>query len=183
VSGGAVSEFTPPWVARVPDPGNSWPVADTCFCVSLTTVSSSPHTARHKARVVLREWGVSPDDTSTALLLISELVTNATKFGAMPGSPDPAEITLALWHLRGLLVIEVSDQSPSLPVQRPDDLDSESGRGLNLVGKLSGEWHYYVPRPGWKTVYCVLDLTEPASAGILNLTAGRRPNTPPGGGG
>jgi anti-sigma regulatory factor (Ser/Thr protein kinase) len=154
VTGGAVSEFAPPWAGHAP--GTAGPVPGACFCVGLTAVPASPYVARHKAQDILGTWRVRKDDTATALLLISELVTNATIFGAVPDIPNPADITLALWRLRDVLVIEVSDQSPELPVRRPAAWDSVSGRGLNLVSDLSREWHYYVPRPGWKTVYCVL---------------------------
>jgi anti-sigma regulatory factor (Ser/Thr protein kinase) len=180
VIGGAVSEFSPPWAGRAP--GTAEPVSGAFFCVSLPTADSSPCVARHQAQDILVSWHVSRDDTATALLLISELVTNAARFGKPPSIPGPAEIMLAVSRLRDLLVIEVSDQSPELPVRRPADWESESGRGLNLVSELSREWHYYVPHPGWKTVYCVIALTGPASAKTLSLTAGRLPDTAPGGG-
>jgi anti-sigma regulatory factor (Ser/Thr protein kinase) len=154
VSGGAVSEFALPWAGFAPD--TAGPKGGVFFCVSLTAVDSSPYAARHKAQDILADWHVSAGDAATALLLISELVTNAARFGQPAGIPAPAEITLALSRLRDLLVIEVSDQSPELPVRRLAEWDSESGRGLNLVSDLSLEWHYYVPRPGWKTVYCVI---------------------------
>jgi anti-sigma regulatory factor (Ser/Thr protein kinase) len=158
VNGGAVSEFAPPWTCYAG--GKTMPAAGASFFLGLTTVDSSPSAARCKAKVILREWKVTADDASTALLLISELVTNAAEFGIVPGIPDPAEISLALWRLRGLLVIEVSDQSPKLPSQRPAGPDALRGRGLNLVSQLSREWHYYVPRPGWKTVYCVVAIED-----------------------
>jgi anti-sigma regulatory factor (Ser/Thr protein kinase) len=149
-----VSEFSPPWTGRAHDGIGSVP--DVFYSLGLTTVPASSYVARNKAQFILKEWRLSRDDAATALLLISELVTNAVRFGSVPGIPDPAQITLALRLLRDLLVIEVSDQSPDLPVRRSADWDSESGRGLNLISDLSREWNYYVPRPGWKTVYCVL---------------------------
>src|ERR1700685_1525062 len=91
------------------------PAAAARFFLGLTTVDSSPSAARYKAKIILSEWKVTADDASTALLLISELVTNAAEFGVVPGIPDPAEITLTLWRLRGSLGIEGSDQSPKPP--------------------------------------------------------------------
>jgi anti-sigma regulatory factor (Ser/Thr protein kinase) len=121
-------------------------------------VESAAWVARHKARTVLEEWGVSGEHAETARLLISELVTNAVIFGKAPGAPAPGQITVALWHLRDALVIEVADQSADLPVLRPARGEAERGRGLHLVAGLSSQWGHYAAYPGWKTVYCVLDV-------------------------
>jgi hypothetical protein len=56
-----------------------------------------------------------------------------------------------------MLVIEVSDQATEMPEARAPEGYSVSGRGLMLVESLSREWSYYFPRPGWKTVYAVID--------------------------
>jgi two-component sensor histidine kinase len=110
--------------------------------------------------VILTRWQISPEDASMLLLLISELVNNAVNFGKAPVTPLPSQISLALWRLGDLLVIEVSDQSKEVPVRREASPDSEDGRGLNLVNDLSREWGHYIPRPGWKTVYCVMRAME-----------------------
>jgi anti-sigma regulatory factor (Ser/Thr protein kinase) len=100
---------------------------------------------------MLRDWGGCGAVAEMAELLVSELVTNATRFSS-------GDITLTLWRLPGTLVIEVSDQAEAaMPELREPDSDSERGRGLVLVSALSREWSYYFPRPGWKTVYAVMD--------------------------
>jgi anti-sigma regulatory factor (Ser/Thr protein kinase) len=142
-----------PALAGVPDPEDTG-----LFLISLATVRGAPHAARYKAGTILAEWNISQDHADTALLLISELVTNAVHFGKASGKPQPSEITLALWLTPGILAIEVSDQSAELPVRRHAGPESESGRGLNMVYELSREWGFYVPRPGWKTVYCVISI-------------------------
>jgi two-component sensor histidine kinase len=154
MSTGMITELAPPW--RESDRRPSGPACTDLFLLALTTVNAAPQAARHKSRVILGEWNVNPEVTGTAVLLTSELVTNAVRFGQAPGMPPPSEISLALWRTRSTLVIEVSDQSESLPARRPTSPESESGRGLNMVHELSRQWGFYVPRPGWKTVYCVV---------------------------
>jgi histidine kinase-like protein len=107
--------------------------------------------------------GRHADAVETARLLASELVTNAALFGRDPyaGRSVPAQFSLTLWHLPGMVVIEVSDCNPKPPVMRVADANADNGRGLMLVEALSAEWSYYFPRPGWKTVYCVIRLEAP----------------------
>jgi hypothetical protein len=64
---------------------------------------------------------------------------------------------VTLWNLPELIVIEVSDENEKPPEVQVADQESQGGRGLVIVEALSREWSYYYPRPGWKTVYCVID--------------------------
>ena len=77
---------------------------------------------------------LSATDRDTLLLLTSELVTNAIRFG---GSDD------LVVHVRPYgtnLRVEVEDTSEDLPQQRSaDDLD-EHGRGLHIVAALAHDW-------------------------------------------
>jgi hypothetical protein len=77
---------------------------------------------------------------------------------ADPDLAGVAHVSMMLRHIPGLLVIEVSDQNMNVPRVKDADLDSVGGRGLMLVQALSKEWSYYFPRPGWKTVYCVISI-------------------------
>jgi anti-sigma regulatory factor (Ser/Thr protein kinase) len=131
-------------------------VRDACFHMAMPSRSTSARIARRRTRGILREWETAGDVIDTAELLASELVTNAARFSL-------SDITLTLWRLPGMLVIEVSDQAAEIPEAREPDADSVSGRGLVLVGALSREWSYYFPRPGWKTVYAVIDTGPPVS--------------------
>jgi hypothetical protein len=95
--------FAPPWA---PAAGAAWPGSGQFFCLALTTVESAAWVARHSARTVLEEWGVSGEHTETARLLISELVTNAVMFGNPPacrsrsGSPWPCGTCAMSWSSR-----------------------------------------------------------------------------------
>ncbi|MEX5707408.1 MULTISPECIES: ATP-binding protein [unclassified Parafrankia] len=90
-----------------------------------------------QARRVLRECLVLtglPDDTRcTAELLVSELVTNAVKYGRPP-------VWLLVELRPGLVHASVSDTSTTLPQRREADPDAEGGRGLLVLDALAGSW-------------------------------------------
>jgi anti-sigma regulatory factor (Ser/Thr protein kinase) len=68
-----------------------------------------------------------------ALLLISELVTNAVLHGGPP-------IMLSIECDGNVMRARVRDGSPALPVPRNADPDAESGRGMTLVELLTHTW-------------------------------------------
>jgi anti-sigma regulatory factor (Ser/Thr protein kinase) len=117
--------------------------------------------ARRHAHAVLAAWGLPEDTIQTAILLVSELITNACNATALQGPDSPAVITQTLRRQPGRIVIEVSDPDPRPPILTDADPDAESGRGLHLVDALSKEWSYYFPPTGGKTVYCTLTHHEP----------------------
>ena len=94
---------------------------------------------------------ISDDATETAILLTSELVTNALTHGESP-------VTVAVsWSVEQLRV-EVHDRSRYLPAPWPVRIavDDEAGRGLLLVDTLATDWGFY-RTPGGKAVYFTLD--------------------------
>jgi hypothetical protein len=133
--------------------------ADSFFHINFGVSRSTPFMARRMARYILSEWKLTPETVGTAELLASELATNAVRSHSAPsvGGSYVPYISLTLWRLPGLVVIEVSDENEKPPVIRVANQESDGGRGLVIVQALSREWAYYYPRPGWKTVYCVLD--------------------------
>jgi anti-sigma regulatory factor (Ser/Thr protein kinase) len=120
---------------------------------------ATPFMARGVARLVLAEWEIAPEAADVAILLVSELVANAVLFATERRAGDwrVPHVSLALWRLPGQVVLEVSDENEKPPEIRVPEPDAEGGRGLLLVQALSREWSYYFPRPGWKTVYCVIE--------------------------
>jgi anti-sigma regulatory factor (Ser/Thr protein kinase) len=133
--------------------------------VPLPALLSAPLLARRQTRRVLRRWRIQPDIIETALLLVSELVTNALKFARPeprsqnPEIPGADDISLTLRHLGQLLRIEVSDPGLRAPTLSEAECDDEGGRGLILIAALSSGWWYYFPPSGGKVVCCTLRMT------------------------
>ncbi|MBT2489062.1 ATP-binding protein [Streptomyces sp. ISL-96] len=125
-------------------------------------VYASVALARRHALRRLAMWGWA-GDTYDAVLIVSELVSNAISHGRRVGH----ELSLRLATLEcGTLVIEVSDPVADFPgfdrCSEPGE-DAESGRGLLVVRLLGGEVTWY-PRPHiGKTVRVSLP-SHPSSA-------------------
>jgi len=137
--------------------------------IELAALPTSPFWARRHAQAVLGAWQICPDITEVALLLVSELVTNAVAATTAQPEPEPAAarpIVQTLRHQPGRIVIEVSDSAPGPPVITDAGPDAETGRGLAIVQALSKEWSYHYPPAGGKTVHCTLSTptTHPAPA-------------------
>ncbi|MEE1754677.1 SpoIIE family protein phosphatase [Streptomyces sp. SP18CS02] len=86
---------------------------------------------RAAASARLRAWGLD-DLTFTTELILSELITNAIRYGAAP-------VRVRLLHDRGL-TCEVADNSSTAPHLRYAATTDEGGRGLFLVAQLSERW-------------------------------------------
>ena len=119
--------------------------------VRLATGPAAPAEARRRVRDAIRSWQV-PVDLDAALLLTSELVTNAIRHEAGQGAQA---VMLAIASSRGRLRVDVHDTSRSLPAVAEVPADAETGRGLLLVETLSDEWGFY-RTPAGKAVYFTL---------------------------
>jgi anti-sigma regulatory factor (Ser/Thr protein kinase) len=119
--------------------------------VRLVTGPAAPAEARRRVRDAIRSWRVSVD-LDTALLLTSELVTNAVRHEAGQGAQS---VMLTIASSRGRLRVDVHDTSCSLPAVAEVPADAETGRGLLLVETLSDEWGFY-RTPAGKAVYFTL---------------------------
>ncbi|AJP03619.1 PAS/PAC sensor protein [Streptomyces cyaneogriseus subsp. noncyanogenus] len=104
--------------------------------------------AREHARAKLQAWGLDAL-VDTTELLVSELVTNALRYGE-------GEIRLRLL-LDRTLVCEVWDSGLVQPRRRRARDTDEGGRGLQLVGLLSAAWGSR-RTPRGKTVWFELPL-------------------------
>ncbi|MGD0240419.1 MAG: ATP-binding protein [Streptosporangiaceae bacterium] len=122
--------------------------------IALPALPASPSWARRYTRFFLDSCqGISPGTTEDAELIVSELATNAVRFGgARP-------ISLSLRNFREVLLVEIYDSDSNPPVLSSADSSAESGRGLMLVNALSKEWSYSFPPGGGKIVYCFLAKT------------------------
>ncbi|WP_329123512.1 ATP-binding SpoIIE family protein phosphatase [Streptomyces sp. NBC_01353] len=102
--------------------------------------------ARSNVTRQLSSWGLE-ELAFTAELVVSELVTNAIRYGRPP-------IRLRLIHDRALMC-EVSDTSSTTPHLRRAAVSDEGGRGLFLVAQLAERWGTRHARQG-KTVWAEL---------------------------
>ncbi|MFI0711447.1 ATP-binding protein [Streptomyces inhibens] len=93
---------------------------------------------RRRVRTVLADWNLAPDLAEDALLVISELITNAVVH-ALP----PAALRLSRVGADGrcALRVEVTDAGPVAADGRPavEPYADEHGRGLGIVTALSAE--------------------------------------------
>ncbi|MET9256285.1 SpoIIE family protein phosphatase [Streptomyces sp. NPDC003717] len=116
------------------------------------TVWRVPEAVRHARRFTrrtLRTWGVGDDGVDSALLVVSELVTNALVH-------TDGKVRLDLTLAGGRLRLAVADASPRTPV-KPTSIGWEAtgGRGILLVEAVSTAWGT-LPVSGGKQVWSEL---------------------------
>ncbi|WLW49981.1 SpoIIE family protein phosphatase [Streptomyces sp. YU58] len=99
----------------------------------------------------LERWSLS-GVTFTAELVVSELVTNAIRYGAHP-------IRLRLIHDETTLICEVSDTNHTAPHLRRAKTFDEGGRGLLLVAQLTQRWGSRHTGEG-KTIWAEIALAD-----------------------
>jgi len=116
--------------------------------VRLTMGPAAAAEARHQVRAAISAWDI-PVDPDVAILLTSELVTNAIRHEVT------GIVVLAISCSCGQLRVDVHDTSRSLPMLIDAPVDAETGRGLMLVTTLSAEWGFY-RTPAGKAVYFTL---------------------------
>ncbi|BDM72482.1 hypothetical protein HEK616_59690 [Streptomyces nigrescens] len=99
----------------------------------LPHIPESVSVVRRRARAVLADWNLAPDLAEDALLVISELITNAVVH-ALP----PAVLRLSrVAGGRNGLRVEVTDAGAGRPAAEP--CPGEHGRGLGIVTALAAE--------------------------------------------
>ncbi len=123
-----------------------------CAALSIDDDVRAVHQARAFTRQTLDDWALPGSLPRDAILLVSEMVTNAIVHGRGP-------IQLRLRQAREQLVIEVEDTATAVPRKlRPTSSDVH-GRGLQLVAIMADEWGTRPGRDG-KSVWCALDLSR-----------------------
>jgi anti-sigma regulatory factor (Ser/Thr protein kinase) len=104
--------------------------------------------ARDEVSRRLAEWGLH-EVSYTAELVVSELVTNAIRYGGPP-------IQLRLIR-DNVLICEVSDGSSTTPRMRRARIFDEGGRGLMLVAQFAERWGTR-HMPGGKSIWAEIGL-------------------------
>lgn len=122
--------------------------------------------ARATVRGYLASVGVT--DPGPAVLLVSELVSNAVMHPAV--NSGPIELTVDVDS--GCVHIEVEDADPRPPVARVHQVDDEFGRGLMIVDQLADAWGWSPLRDNGKRVWCDISAGSSAGAGRARGSAG-----------
>jgi anti-sigma regulatory factor (Ser/Thr protein kinase) len=134
------------------------PAARHAFRMPLLADLTAAASARAVVEDVIRAWRV-PVDADVAVLLTSELVTNAVTHGTLTAGTF---VVLTVGCDAAGLRVDVHDGSSDLPVLDAASAEAETGRGLLLVTSLSAEWGFYRTSAG-KAVYFTLDFARDAS--------------------
>ncbi|MER6089056.1 ATP-binding protein [Streptomyces bluensis] len=117
--------------------------------------------ARHRMRDQLRTGGVAETVIDDAVLILSELLSNACKHGrplgdeALAGDGD----VRAAWCVdpSGRLTVEVTDGGgPTSPVPATPSVTAHGGRGLNIITALADDWGVRNDARGEVTVWVVV---------------------------
>ncbi|MFE0132357.1 ATP-binding protein [Streptomyces sp. NPDC059037] len=140
---------------------------------SLTMAASdgAPREARAFTREALTDWGLE-DLLDRTVLIVSELTTNAELHGRSPRVPGDAgneavgdldeHITLTLTALADVVGIEVEDNSPRPPTPRVAPVDSNDGRGLQIVTAEADAWRACLKADGsGKRVVALVRRSDP----------------------
>ncbi|WP_432104183.1 ATP-binding protein [Streptomyces sp. bgisy091] len=113
------------------------------YTAELPCVPESVGRARALVSSALTAWGMSEDLADSGEVIVSELLTNAV-------THTRTSTTKVIIERQGesSVRIAVSDRSHAAPFVKASTDDSESGRGLSLVGALSERWGYDTDRWG-----------------------------------
>jgi anti-sigma regulatory factor (Ser/Thr protein kinase) len=123
--------------------------------------------ARRRMRDELRRSGVAEPVVDDAVLVMSELLSNACKHGRPLGGAAAGDGTVrAAWRVdaRGRLIVEVTDGGgPTRPAPAAPSVTAHGGRGLNIVTALCYDWGVRDDIDGEVTVWVVVhdDVHDP----------------------
>lgn len=116
--------------------------------------------ARHRMRDELYRSGVSESVVDDAVLILSELLSNACRYGRPLGRAERGEgDVLAAWRVdsSGGLRVEVTDGGgPTRPVPSTPSVTARGGRGLNIISALAQDWGVRDSATGEVTVWVVV---------------------------
>jgi anti-sigma regulatory factor (Ser/Thr protein kinase) len=120
----------------------------------LAPLPTAIRTARGYTRTLLKRWLVDGEPQDAAELVVSELTTNALRYGC----PPEGWVVLTIRRLADRLRIEVADTSAAEPIIRAADDEMEGGRGLALVEAMTLRWGYYHRDGNAKVVWAEVEL-------------------------
>ncbi|OKJ85865.1 hypothetical protein AMK32_00585 [Streptomyces sp. CB01883] len=130
-------------------------------------------------RAQLRSGGVAESVIDDAVLILSELLSNACKHGRPLGdAPAGDGDVLAAWRVdpHGRLIVEVTDGGgPTRPAPATPSVTAHGGRGLNIITALADDWGVRDDVRGEVTVWVVVheDVLDPDAGCRVNGFATR----------
>ncbi len=115
--------------------------------------------ARDFTASTLRGWKLDAL-VEEAVIVASELITNAIRHGACQAGPssDATSVMLAWQRHDGRVICVVTDGSSMPPVLEQADMSSESGRGLQVVHALAAAWGWVMLGACEKAVWAAFQL-------------------------
>lgn len=129
---------------------------DVLRSLAVTADPESIRLVREFVRDCCAAWGLE-ESTDTAVLVASELATNAVRYARTP-------VIVWLGHRSDRIVLSVEDAShESATVRSPGAMD-EGGRGLVLVDALAQQWGER-DLAGGKLVWAEIATARPTGAG------------------
>ncbi|MFK8906485.1 ATP-binding protein [Streptomyces sp. YS-3] len=116
--------------------------------------------ARHRMREQLLGSGVSEPVVDDAVLVLSELLSNACRHGRPLGRADVGDGDVrAAWQVdkAGRLTVEVTDGGgPTRPIPATPSVTARGGRGLNIISALAQDWGVRDSASGEVTVWVII---------------------------
>jgi anti-sigma regulatory factor (Ser/Thr protein kinase) len=103
--------------------------------VSLPDPARAVRQARRAAADILARWKCDAESIEDAVLIVSEMVTNAIRHCA-------GAVIMRLSRASDYVRIEVTDSSPAEPFLVHAAPNAESGRGLRIISQLATRWGY-----------------------------------------
>ncbi|HUR51285.1 MAG TPA: ATP-binding protein [Mycobacteriales bacterium] len=120
--------------------------------LELAAEPAASREARQATRSVLQGWQVPAQVVDDALLVVSELVTNAVRHAG-----ESSTLELELDQDGSSLRVALADGSTESPSPRPAPHAAEGGRGMTIMAALSDRWGI-APHNGGKQVWWEVDL-------------------------
>jgi len=122
---------------------------DGCAQWTFSAEPGAVRKARHVVHETLSGWTIPHTTHDLAILLVSELMTNALLYASgpiglrmalLPVVPRAAGPEACTATVGAALLVEVSDPVPDAPTRRQAGPEDEGGRGLQLVACSALRW-------------------------------------------
>lgn len=133
----------------------------------LAPAPESARAAREFTVAILREWHLDAL-TEDAVVIVSELATNAIRHGTPAGAAGPGRFELSWCLQASRLICVVTDQTGTPPALAAPGPEAESGHGLQIVGALAVAWGWTILGTGEKAVWAALELPAVADGGAAS---------------